>query len=311
MNRKTLIILTIIFGILALAAFSPILLKKPEKISDSIREIDLSETISSKIERIIFQPKDKGAVKIERNNGNWTVNGVEASSAHIDKFIEDFKNTNISKIVSRNVQNHVYYSIEDKEANILSVTQEGKQRNYFIGTKFPTPKSFYIKIPGSPNVYLAYSSLMDFFNAGVDFWREKEILGITDDSIKKIELKEKDRPKIEFEKVKKDNIERWIYKKEGKEQELSQKQAAQIISYINPLNATGFLNELEIKEFNRDNEYRKIIIKGDGYKKVLRLLRKDFELWVSLEGNPYFYKMSSMNIDTLFSPEKLLNIKNK
>lgn len=297
MKRETNKILMIIFLVLLVVAFVPwgrIWDLLP--INKKVREIKFSDFSKDNVSKVII--KDSAGERIlEKKDGNWKTNDFSASEKEIEDFFNTLKTSKIESLASQNPDKHADFEASGEKGISLTLVKDGKESKFIIGKQGLEMASFYTKKDGGNNLYLMTGSLRDKLSQTILSWRDKTVVKIGADSIKKIETVSPSSKTV----IKKDDKGQW--QKEVGNQELislTEEEAKEILAIFDPLEATDFLNDEEKKEFEKAKDKTSIKVTQNDEKTVsLDLLGKENEWWVKAEGKEELFKVASYKLKTI------------
>ncbi|OQX71146.1 hypothetical protein B6D52_02520 [Candidatus Parcubacteria bacterium 4484_255] len=301
MNKKTLIILLGIFIILGAAStyswwgqYFNFNNKKPFSNSG----LNFSTFTKKTTEKIYITKSGEEEKIIEKKSGVWKVNGFDASQEEIDDFFVVLPGLVVESLVSKNPKNHKNFGVAEENGIHLALTQNGAETTFIIGNSAATFNSFYIKIKGSNNVYKMSGMLRYKLTMSVAAWRDKTIIRIPKQAIQKIEVVSNTKPLILAK-----NEGSWIAERLGKTSHLDETTLNSLFSSINPLKASGFLNEQEQKEFQDASKQTAIRIFGNNQAIIaeITMLKKENEWWAAkVNEQDGFYKIPSYKLSNIF-----------
>lgn len=307
MNKNTLLILLGIFVTLSIAASSPWwekYLNIGKKSSSNNIELDLSTFNKNVTDKISITKNEEEEKIITKQNNLWKINDFDASQEEIDNFFETLQSLKVKSLVSKNPDNYKNFGVTDKDGFILTLTSNNNDTIFIIGKQGTTFNSFYAKTKESNNVYEVLGDLRDKLSQSITTWRNKTIVTIPQESIQKIEIASKDNP---LTIIKNQNT--WNAEKSGQTATLDEPTTTRLLSALNPLEASGFLNEKEQQEFQDAKEKTIIRVFGNDGETIaeITLLEKKNEWWAQVTGKEIFYKIPTYKLsDILLIDEKIV-----
>jgi len=309
MNKKTLIILFVIFIFLGVVAsfswWSKCLRLDKKTIIDT--ELSFSMFTKGATSKISILKEGEEEKIIKKENGLWKINGFDASQKAIDDFFKALSELSIKSLVSRNPENHANFEIDEKNGITLTMVKDNIISTFIIGRQSTTFNSFYAKIKGGNNVYEVSGMLRDKLLQSVTFWRDKIIVNVPREIIQKIEVVSDTNPLTVTK-----NKDIWTAKRFDKTAILDEATANRLIATFNPLEASGFLNEEKQKEFQNAKDKIIIFIYGSDNKPLaeINLFEKDDEWWGQVDGKDIFYTISPYKFsDVLLKDEDIFGVK--
>lgn len=310
MSKRTLLILSGVFIVFAFAAtyswwsgYISFLQKSPVN-----SDLDFSAFSKESTDKIVIVKKGEDEKVIAKDGGQWKINGFKASLKEIDEFFEILKGFKVESLVSKNPENYSSFGI-DEDAYTLSLTKDGQTSAFIIGDQGPLFGSFYAKKKDGINVYLVAGSISEKLSQDVSGWRDKTLVNVPKEAIQKIEIASKINPLT----IIKTQDGKWQAEGSGKTTLLEDEAANRLLTAFNPLEATGFLNEAESKEFEKSSNKTTVRI-YDSSQNILAeilLLKKENDYWAQVLEKETIYKIASyklsdilLDYDEIFKEEK-------
>lgn len=299
MNKKTLFILLGIFVILGIAASSSMwgeYLNVGKK-SSSNAELNFSEFSESTTDKISIAKNSEEEIIISKENSVWVISGFDADQRKIDDFFETLASLNIESLVSKNPENHSNFDVTVESGFILTITSNNTNSSFIIGKQGATFSSFYIKAKESDNVYEVSGNLRDKLSQSITAWRDKTVVKIPKETIQKIEVVSKTDPLVVA-----NNDGAWNAERFDKTVTLDESTANRLLAALNPLEASGFLNEEEQKKFRAEKNTITIRIFGSSETIIaeISLFEKESDWWAMVKGQDIFYKIPSYKLSSVF-----------
>lgn len=170
-NIKTLFI---VFVVLAAIAFAPKLkdmLSKDEPAPES-KSIDLSVFTPETVQNLTIKTGEETRT-LQLKDGNWQINGEVADQNKVGLFFDQLEQVQISKLVSKNQENHANYQITKEEGIVVTFSSDAGSQTFVIGKSGPLPGSFYIRKEGIANVYLMQGDVRSSLAQAAEQWKEE------------------------------------------------------------------------------------------------------------------------------------------
>ena len=298
MSKKTLFILLGIFVALGAAAsyswWSPYLgLGKKPRISYELVFTNLTENAASKFSIAKKGEEDRVFIKEE---GAWKVNDFDVSKKEIEVFFSELSGSIVESLASKNPENHSNFELTEENGTILSVLQGDAVSMIIIGKQGPVVDSFFARTKESNNVYLVSGSLLNKISQNADAWRDKVIVDISTELIKKVEIISKKNLLV----IEKQGTE-WKAEGAGKTTILDEATIGKLLAAFNPLEASGFLDEEERKEFEIEKAKTSVIVYGgdDDIIAEIQFVEKDNDWWAVVKGKDIYYKIPSYQMSNI------------
>ena len=212
MSKKTITILLVVFGALAGIFILQSYLSKPSKNLDSDSMVSISFTPDAIASIRVFKQDypDSGLIFTKKDT-NWVV---------VNEFNTPAKNEEIAKLLAdlgtvkgtlRGESEDLYtdFAIDEKNAlqiNLLSA-DNSELMHLYVGKGGPDGQTCFIRLPGSPKVYLADKNFISRFAAWnaepskklpTDRWMNLNLSGLDRNSVNSVKLH---TPKFDYEFV--------------------------------------------------------------------------------------------------------------
>jgi hypothetical protein len=308
MNKKTLLILSIIF-IIALIIASYEWWGKYFAFLNSLKnqEIDFSE-FTDEISESVSIAKTGQQLKtlIKKENKKWYINDFEASQKEINDFFQILKNIKTQMLVSKNAQNYENFGVGDNGYTLTFKTINKKETSFIIGSYGPLLNSFYLRKKDSSNVYLAQGLLLNKISQDINQWRDKTLVNIPKDIISKIEMKTNDS----LLTITKNQEGKWQAQEKNKNATLEETTVDRILNSFNPLEADNFLTKDQELEYKKIKQKEKVLItlfdKQNQKLVQIQLAKKNENWWALVEGKDTYYQIPSFKIsDIILKSEEI------
>ena len=193
MNRKTIVSLLIIA---ALAIYLVVVNNQ-----DGGNVVDLPEWDNG-LDEIVISKQDS-TIKLYKDDGSWVINDQKynADPGQVSSMEKKLREMQVTDLISEK-EHYQRYELEPGKALHVIARKDGETvRDFYVGKKSPTYQQTYVRIAGKEGIYLASGTLDTDFNKTVDSLRDKEILKISKNAIKSMELTYKGKT-LTFNKVK-------------------------------------------------------------------------------------------------------------
>jgi hypothetical protein len=209
-SKKTITILLIAFIVLAGVFILQSYLSKPSSSLDKNSMISLSFTPDAVAAIQVFKQDypDSGLTLAKKDTG-WVVAneyGTPAKNEDVGKLLTDL---NTVKGTLRGESEDLYTDFAIDEANALQIKLLGNDNSLlthlFVGKGGPDGQTCFIRLPGSPNVYLADKNFISRFAAWnaapskklpTDRWMNLNLSGLDRNSVNSVKLH---TPKADYE----------------------------------------------------------------------------------------------------------------
>ena len=200
--RPVLLLLLLI--VLIVAAY--FILQNPGDKTVTLEETeDLIKIDSADIEKFTLI-NQFGKAALEKKDSAWMMlEPVEypGNPVLIDYILENAGAAKKLSIISSNEDKYELFGVDSGSAAELYLYSNDKKSRIFIGKVGTTRREHYARISGDDNVYLVLSRLSLLRNTTIDELRDKRVMDIKADEIKKINFKYEDE---EFTLTRKDTV---------------------------------------------------------------------------------------------------------
>lgn len=180
-NIKTLFIVFVVLVAIAFAPKIKEMLSKDEPVKKS-QSIDLSIFTPETVQLVtIKQGEETRTLKLKDNV--WQINDELADQNKVGLFFDELEQTEISKLVSKNQENHSNFDISKDDGLVVTFASQADSSTFVVGKAGPGPGTFYIRKEGFANVYLAQSMVRTNLIQETDDWKEDPPLEEDSDAI--------------------------------------------------------------------------------------------------------------------------------
>ena len=169
-NIKTLFIVFVALVAIAFAPKIKQMLSSDEPIKKS-QSIDLSIFTPETVQTVTIKEGEETRT-LQLEDGNWHINDEIADQNKVGLFFDELEQTSISKLVSKNQENHPSFDISKNTGIVVTFSSEADSHTFIVGKNGPQPGSFYIRKEGIANVYLAQSMARMNLAQAAEEWKE-------------------------------------------------------------------------------------------------------------------------------------------
>ncbi|MBI5414953.1 DUF4340 domain-containing protein [Candidatus Peregrinibacteria bacterium] len=311
MKKHTNLILAAIFAVLLVLSTYSLwgLYVFPKTENSGVSEITLGNTSLSDVDTIVIS--DTSSEKsFTKKDGAWNVNEFLASESELKKIFDSFSSREVQDLASKNPNNHEKFGVAEGKSIVFAMEKKGEVLwKFLIGNPGKEPQTFYIRKGGSDNVYLAKGNLREILSRNVDAWRDKKIVEIDRNTIAKVIL-EKGKDILTIEKSADGST--WAVSDGNQQKAFDGEKVQKFFDALSPLEASGFLNEDQKKEFNEAKEGKitlQFLSQNEEKKVVIRLLEKDGSYFGNVEGSDTYYSIYTYALfDVLLDAGKIFAI---
>ncbi len=125
------------------------------------------------------------AIRLERSDGGWTVNGFPADSTAVDRFWRGVEGTRVASVAATNPDNHERLGITEDSAWTVTFDDDATVLLGKSGSQFGTS---YARLPGEDVVHLVRGDLRSAATRSLVDWRNKRVLAVDTASVARVEV---------------------------------------------------------------------------------------------------------------------------
>ncbi len=308
MSSKSMIILLGLFIILLAAASAPwwsgpLGLRAPRSVE---ADLGFSAVTPEWTEEITIR-KGGQQKRLVKGREGWSINGFKASGKEVEDLFEVIGGLRVESLVSRNPANHGGFDATEEKGYVVTFSGGGASRTYLIGRRGPGPGSFYAKKEGSERLYLVSGRLLEKLSQDVTAWRDRVVLAVPPDSVRRIEI----ASGPELLTITRTEEGKWQAEASGRTVRLEEQTAGRLLSALASLEASGFLQEEEVKEFSKAGDRTVLRVFGAGGERLAEVSfvkgKGGTHWWAHPEGGEFFYRVPSYRLaDVLLKKEEVM-----
>jgi len=208
--KKSIKLEYIILSIVILFSIIYLLLKDNNRVNYTLPNVVKIE--NDKIDKIEIVKKDSSII-ITKEGSEWKVGKAEykAGKTIVKNMLEKISNLKPVTLVSKTKNYTLYELNETKKINVKAYLGNKVVRDFNIGKVASTYDHTFITLKGDPNVYQAKGSLQSDFKKNIDDIRDKTVLSVNKNLVKKILIQKDNKQYVITKNIKK------IEQKENKE----------------------------------------------------------------------------------------------
>jgi hypothetical protein len=279
MNNKKLKKEYIILGVVIIALFFYLILKKSDKVHYEIPGI--KPLVKEDIGKVEIRWKGKTIV-LNKKEKEWAVGEKKypADESKINNIIDTIAGLSLSEMVSES-QNYRPYELDEKnKIAVKAYKDDDILREFEIGKQASTYSHTFVKIAGDDKVYHAEKSFRGYFDREIDDLRDKTVLTFDKNEISEIQVisegreyqfskrvtvkepeppEDKDKSKEEIPPAEPEEKIQWLTA-DGKEGEKTKLDS--FINQLSDLRCDKYLEDKELKDFEDKNPVLKLTLKG-------------------------------------------------
>ena len=169
-NIKTLFIVFVVLVAIAFAPKIKEMLSSDEPVKKS-QSIDLSIFTPETVQKVTIKEGEETRT-LQLKDGDWHINEEIADQNKVGLFFDQLEQTSISKLVSKNQENHPNFKINKNDGIVVTFSTEGDSSTFIVGKSGPQAGSFYIRKEGVANVYLAQGMVRTNLVQAAEEWKE-------------------------------------------------------------------------------------------------------------------------------------------
>jgi hypothetical protein len=239
--------------------------------------------------------KEENEFIFERQNEVWEINGLTASTTHIQSFLESISTILSKELVSQNPNNHENFGVSEKSGIFVKI---GDENTFWVGNKGRELYSFYIRKDQEEKVYLAKGNIKTFIEKDLSFWQEKKIIQISPENIQSIHIFDNERNHV----ISKEEDGLWSFQRiEGTDaEEITEEDMEHFFAVINPLEAKKIgEKQLEEKFTKMAENVIRIRIEEQEKNTEISFLEEDTEWWGKTPEKDEIYLLYPSDVETI------------
>jgi hypothetical protein len=133
-------------------------------------------------------PDPASAVRLQRTDAGWSVDGHPADSLQVARLLEALDQATASGPVATNPANHPRMGIDDSSATTLALEQGDLADTLLLGNAGTSSGSIYARLPGRDDVYVVDADLEPHATREPEAWRSRRIASVDTASVTAVEL---------------------------------------------------------------------------------------------------------------------------
>lgn len=296
MSNRTLYILLGVFAVLALVSAWPRIQMYIE--GTQVPEgFQFSNFTAESVSRVTVMLGGEEVV-LTKNGDNWQVGEFAASASTIESFFETLGKLQAGELAATKVENHARLGVTDEEGTRLALLRDdhGREDVFVFGEPTEELDGLYVRRADSDEVYGLRGSLTAYLIYGVDGWRDKTVLKVANDKLAKIEV-DVDGVTTILTKSGKD----WEAARLGRTVMLTASQANMLNTSFNPLMASGFLDDQQLKQYRagRPDIIRFFTADSTLLAELSAIAREDDKVWVKLSSSDIVFELDEHRLGGL------------
>jgi len=269
--RTTIILFTIFLVLLAFVFFFEFKGKSEKNEEEKLVEISPDD-----VHKITFKKEDE-TISLQKNKeGEWIITEpveAKADNFEVDRFVEDFSDLRIERLVEEEPTDLSKYEIPQKEITFWYKDSE-QPLKILVGLENPLDNTFFAKREDEQRIVLIPSHLKNLLEKKTFDFCQKDIFKFNTDEVKTIKLRAKEK---KWQAIKKED--EWFFKKPVKAL-ADESEIEDILDSLSDMKAKEFVSEEkkgeEIKKFGLDKaDYEIFLAMPVADKEVTFTLHKD------------------------------------
>lgn len=235
-------------------------------------------------------------ISVEREGDGWTVNGLPADSASVQRLLDELPELRIGDLVATNPANHPRMGVSEDSAVVVDFVVGGETRTILVGEAGRRFGTSYAREPGADEVYLLEGGLRAHARRGLDQWRNRTMVAIDSAAVARVEV-EKDGDAYTL--VRGDSA--WTFEGGGAVRTTA---VQGVLAELAWLVASGFVAEGDsIAALPRSS--RTIAYDADGQVLADVTIGEGVgERWARTSGDEYVYRVSTFRADRVAPPRE-------
>ncbi|PWT94187.1 MAG: hypothetical protein C5B54_00425 [Acidobacteria bacterium] len=192
MSFRTTIILAIL--LIGLGAFAYFYEYKggEEREKKKAEEKTLLKVKKEDVAEVDIQGLEK-PIKAVPAGDNWKLTSPidsRADSATVERILGNFENLKYQQIIEESPKDLAQYGLDKPKLTVeLTLKKDGKKETLQIGAKNPVENSCYIRLNGSPRVYMADGTVGDIGNTTLFDLRDKKLTDFVSEKVQSLSLR--------------------------------------------------------------------------------------------------------------------------
>ncbi len=250
----------------------------------------------------IKKPNFKSAISLEKIDDKWRVaNGhsFPADVHKIEKFLKVTYSLKQGSMVSNNLERALIFSVDEKTGTHIEMWNyaEHSIADFYAGESIPNGQ--YLRHADSEEVYQTIPSLISFLSEDTEGWKDKTLLSVEEEDVRKIVLKNLD-DEIAIEKEADTGVWKVIQPKEARADDLA---IRTLFEQLRLFKADSFADSVDGSQVDFEEPDYKISIKlaDDSLKLVLLSVSDENDKYFAKNGDSTFiYIVSKEMVDKVF-----------
>ena len=137
-----------------------------------------------------------GAIRLERTDAGWTVDGYAAEEPRIHDLLNVIGELSSAEIVARNPSNHANLGVAEGDRRIEVRTAGGDVRQFHLGDRDTRSGGYFVRHPGDDVVYRLNSPAGGYLNRDRDGWRPRLVASVDTVGVREILMRRGDREAV-------------------------------------------------------------------------------------------------------------------
>jgi hypothetical protein len=190
MNQKQLRLIAALLGV-AVLLYLITLLSRDDGSGTIASDSGFSLQLVGQPTRIdIVRPTEGDTLRLARELDGWTIDGHPADSAKVADLLPALAEARATELVARNPANHEELGVSDGGGRRIEVfTEAGEPAVFFLGKRDMARGGYYVRSPGSDEVFRLEGPVGGFLGRQRDGWRVREIAAVDTAAVREILLR--------------------------------------------------------------------------------------------------------------------------
>jgi len=286
MSNRKLLILAGIVTVLSFILFGNQLLAALGITNSTQNRFFPDSVQAATISTITIKHSDGNEISLTKTANGWMVNNF-VGSPDIETFIDGVASLTASSLTSKSENNFDLFEVTEDTATHLTVTlANGSEHTVLIGRAASTPNSFYVRRPGELAVYTVYGAIRGRALQGVDDWRERVLVQLSEDQVKSIGVTNGDNSYV----TSKNDESTWSLQYRGISARLSDAARNRLFTTLLRVEAQGFDAETTPASVQAAADAQITITGANNGEEIRMWLQRNDAGWsVSITGSEYVY----------------------
>lgn len=260
MNKKTLLIIFILFDLSIIAAYF-LFFRKSGTINKTETEFSIKDT--SSINKIVITENDESVI-LEKIENIWKINNsTNARNENIKTMLNTLFLMELKSPIPDNAQDFITETLlNSKRVDVY--TNNEIIKSYYIGTQTSEKNANYMMLENSENAYIVQipslnADISESFPSDSKVWKGNIIFSYNFDEISEIQLIYNEKPENSFRIIKSENDFKVFDYNENLIENINSENITKYFSYFSEIKFENYIENTNIEELKKNKPF--IIVK--------------------------------------------------